>query len=42
MIGEITKVSIIVVVAAIIFISYFIIQLVLFSNNELQIKDNSI
>lgn len=41
MIGEITKVGIIGVITAIIFISYFIIQLVLFSKNELSIKDNS-
>ena len=42
MIGEITKISIMGVLAAILFISYFILQLVLFSNNELQIKDNTI
>jgi len=41
MIGEVSKISILSVIAAIVFIAYFIIQLVLFSRNELQIKDNS-
>ncbi len=42
MVGEVTKISFISILAAIFFISYFIIQLFLFSKNELQIKENSL
>ena len=40
MVGEVTKISILAILAAIFFIAYFIIQLFLFSKNELQIKEN--
>jgi hypothetical protein len=42
MVGEVTKISILAILAAIFFIAYFIIQLFLFSQNELQIKENSL
>ena len=42
MVGEVTKISIVTILAAIFFIAYFIIQLFLFSKTELQIKENSL
>jgi len=42
MVSEVTKISILAILAAIFFIAYFIIQLFLFSKNELQIKENSL
>lgn len=42
MVGEVTKISILTILAAIFFIAYFIIQLFLFSKTELQIKENSL
>jgi|LauGreDrversion4_2_1035121.scaffolds.fasta_scaffold17010_8 hypothetical protein len=41
MITEVSRISIIGVIAAIIFIAYFILELILISRNELQIKDNT-
>jgi hypothetical protein len=42
MVSEVTKISILAILAAIFFIAYFIIQLFLLSKNELQIKENSL
>jgi hypothetical protein len=41
MMSDLTKVIIVSILAAVFLVAYFVVQLTLFSNNEIEIKNNS-